>query len=692
MSRFARQVIALFVVALSGLLLPVAYTAADEPNEGRAPEMSAEAPPSPEPTSEPTPEPTPSDTPDPQPSPSVTSPSASPEPSPSLTEAPEGPTEKAEVLGEESPLHLSLGAAPATIEIGQQTTAGIVLTNPNDAPAEDVDLIVTLPKELGYVSSEPVPDSVSVRAGKTTARFSGLVVPASGWLTIAIIAEGLEETESPATIDAEALWNTSQPSETATVNVVAPPSDLRMSTSGPGLLSSVGQTVVYNITLRNAGDAPLRDVSIVNLVPSEIHVTGAGLAPGIDAVQVGNSGNAEDVVWAITEMDAGEVVRVSYRGVVERPGDLEALNRTRALTGGAEAAETSERSYLTSSSGSGSDNPAFEPQTERHVVTEKVVERPLIRRRLPTEPGGVSTVAALPYTGIDPWGIAAAGLALVGLGALLVRFGSGGADRRRVLAVALLLLLIGGACISSDSGSDEGPGDTRVKGREIERNDPDADEDDNGPGSPPDGTADNNDPGDGPADDGDGDGPSGDGSADGTSDNDTPDDQSDEDPPAAAQPPGEPSEEVLVPGPPVTTFERSVRTVTLTEDELAVEAVGSIDDARTASFHWSDGGGVAAGGSASSQHEGLVRMTTSVVGAGEGMRATVTLDNVSERTKVRVIGRFDLELSGSGGGVLGTLRGGNVDVVLNPGGGSSAAFIFRLPSGDYAAQGIFQAD
>ncbi|MDQ4144764.1 MAG: DUF11 domain-containing protein, partial [Actinomycetota bacterium] len=484
MSRLSRTAAALSIVTCAAMLLPGAYTAADQEGpDGSSAAATAEASPSPTPSHTPTPTestPEPSVSPSPPPTtepPPPPSPSPSPEPSvtptPVPTETPGGGHRRPAAQGEPEQLHLSLGAAPATIDIGQETIVGIVLTNPAQQPAEDVDLIVTLPAELGYVDASLEPTSVSSRAGATTLTFSSLVVPANDSLTLAVTAEGLEETAGePATIQATAFWRGPDPTDVALVTIEVPESDLEVRTSGPRLLSSVGDEVIYEISVRNAGDGPLSDVSILNLVPSEVHVTGAGLAPGIDAVQVGSSGEAEDVVWSIAQFDAGEVVTVSYRGVVEQAGDLEALNQTRVLTSGAVAAKTSERTYLATTGGAGSSNPAFEPVTEERVIRKKIVERPLIRRRLPTEPGGVAETAALPYSGIDPWGIAALGVALMGLGALLLHFGSRQTDRRRVIAATLLVLLVGGACISNDPETDaSGPNDTRVKGKEIERGD-----------------------------------------------------------------------------------------------------------------------------------------------------------------------------------------------------------------------------
>ena len=83
-------------------------------------------------------------------------------------------------------------------------------------------------------------------------------------------------------------------------------------------------------------------------------------------------------------------------------------------------------------------------------------------------------------------------------------------------------------------------------------------------------------------------------------------------------------------------------------------------------------------------------MTTTVVPSGTGMRATVTIANVAERTRAELSGRIDLVIS-AGGGALATLTGETVDVTLNPDGETSASFTFRLPTGSYSAMGVFRS-
>ena len=698
MSRLLRLVTALWISMAAAFVLPVAYTAADDDGEART---EADASPPPTPTLSPTPTPSPSAVPTPSPMPSEP-----PQPSPSASPTPDGlqpdpSVTPAVAVEQEVDLRTSLAAVPATIDVGGETTIEVVVTNTGDDAAEDVDVIATLPKQLGFSSAKPAPSSILTRRGKTTLVFSSLVVPADGSLTLAVVAEGLEETNEPAVVVASALWRGIEATGSTSVTVETPDSTLVVDTDGPGLLAQVGDRVRYGITVRNVGAAAAHQVSIVNLVPTEVHVVAAGLAPGVDAVQVGQAGDgAEDVVWALDDLDAGEVVRVSYSGVVDEPGDLEAVNHTRVLVGRAGAGRARERTYLATSGGQRLRNPGFDPVTVKKIVREPVTERPLIRKRLATDTatpeadsdtgtGGTFSSGALPYTGIDPWGIGVLGVTLIGSGIVFVRFASRWRRRGAAVPIALLVLLAG-ACVSNDAPgpavapSPSEQGDTRVKGKQIIR--PEGDRD-----TPP-GESDAGAPATG--DDvnesgGSVDRATNDGEPDGTNPSEnTPGDADD---PAIASPDLE-DETVLVPGPPVTRLERRVRFVTITEGDLPVANLESVSDADEMSFTWDDASSniTSATSSTSTGKANLVQLSTETAPSGPGMQATVTLRNAAARARVAVSGTLGLEITG--GGLKATLTGDVVDVVLNPGGESVSAFTFRLPSGSYEARPVFRTD
>ena len=689
MARFPRIVLVAAVVLAAALMLPAAYTGSGGET------ISAPPTPSPSPSSEPpTPTPAPSPTPEPQPSPTV-APSPTPAASPSATPkpAPQGG-------GEAESIAFALSATPGSIAVGEETTITARVTNPSEEPAEDVDVVVTLPTELAYVSATPSPSSVQERAGRTAVVFRGVDVPANGSLDLVITAEGIDDADA-AVVEGSALWQGDEFPATTSVAVELPPSDLSLSTRGPGMLTEVGEQVRYHITIRNDGDEEVEAVSIVNLVPREVHVVAVGVAPGIDGVQVGQAGNgAEDVVWTLDELAVGETVTVSYTGVVEEPGDLKADNETRLLTGPGEVAQSVESTYLAASEGRGASNPRFEPIVEKKVIRKRVTERSLIRRRSPTQPD-IPDSSALPYSGVDPWGMAATGALMIALGVLTLRLSSRRREPRRLVATALLVLLVGAACVSNDSEPGDsglqGEGD-RVKGRQIVRGDNEDDAAQQEPESEPDARPDSNQddaPNDQPGNESAADDAPADPQADDTDDTEdtedtdtTPDAEGDD---GVVEDDDDGAEDTLVLGPPITRTERRTRLVTITEDDLPVLSAESVFGARPVSFGWDDAAGAVTqpGSSPSLGGQEGVELTVEISPAGRGMRATVILRNLNRRSRLAVAGTLGLTIAGDRSST--TLQGEESEVVLNPGGEATASFSYRLPTGSYTARPFFRA-
>ena len=686
--RFIRLAFAVSVFAASVFVLPGAYTASDQATPGPSdPEETVEAPsPEPEPTASENPaaEPTASETPAPEPTPEP-EPTASvaPEPEPSASPVEGEGAAEDEQEGSQTPgeVVLAVSAAPGSIAVGENTILTATLSNAASDPVRDVDLAIAVPDALDFGSANPAASDVgSAPDGSTEVLFRNVTVPREATKTFTLIVAGEESSAKPVSVLVDASWQEGDAATSIGVLVGPAESTLTLTTKGNGLLTEVGGRVRYDIELRNSGDETLEDVSLVNLVPGEVHVIAAGLAPGVDAVQVGNAGGKEDIVWIINELAAGKKVNVSYTGVVERAGDLQAVNSTRARAGEAPPVRSEASTYLAAAGAGSSNNPPFTPERRERVIHEQVTERPLIAKRVPTSPDSPPGPGELPFTGLDPWGLVAVGVLLVFIGALSVRIASGGADRRRVAVAALALLLVGGACISNDSE----PGEPRVKGVQIERTNPG---DPQGPADPDDGST----PGDpGPVDDDeqpDGSNPNG-GQPDGNDDSPT---TTDLDSPTAIDPDAPLTEIALVPGPPVTRTVSRVKVVTITAEDLPVLELGSVKDTGTATFSWNDGSStIGSAASSTSAVAGGVELTAQVSPGGDGMVAIAVLRNTSERSRVAVNGNLALELSGPGGR-LATLEGVALDLLLNPGGQTTASFNFRLPSGSYGATALFQA-
>ena len=699
MAKIVRSVLILVVYLGALLLLPGAYTAIDASEAGPSPAAAEEAPqptPSPEPTEDSSPEPAPTPDETVEPTPTET---ATPEPEPSETVPPDSspsptPGEREgsqEAQGAEQ-LSLALSAAPGSVLPGETTTISAHLANASSDDADGVDVTIVLPTGLEYISSSPSADDVSGRPGGTAVTFTSLDVPGNGSATPTVQASPDANSKKNLTIQGEAVWTGGSATDQTVLQVETPETKLKLTTSGGGFLKEVGGQVVYNIAVTNTGDDPAEDVTIVNLVPAEVHVIGAGIAPGVDAVQIGNSQGREDVVWVIDELPAKETIKVTYTGSIKSAGDLEAVNKTSATSMNAGKASSEERTYLATSGGSGSTNPSFDPIREKKVTRHRVVERPLIRKRVPTEAETTTETGGsdLPFTGVDPIGTVAFGMVLIALGFIAVHVASVNGDRKRIAVGSLTLLLVAGACMSN-GGNEVEP---QVKGIQITRS-PDAQpaegddptdgedvpgdgEEDPGEGEDqPDGNDEDNDaPSDG------GDEPSGDGEA-GTDQPDGTDEDGTEDDESAT---GDGTTTVLVPGDPEVSFEREVDFVTITADDLPVEQLGSATGSRM-SFGWDDSSGsITHATSSSATLEGVADLTAQISPSGRGMKLTVSVTNVAEETVLGLNGTLAVQLNAAGSR---TLKAGSVDLELNPGGTTTSSFTFRLPSDTYSAQAVF---
>lgn len=676
MSKTVRSagVVIVYVIAL--LLVPGAYTVSDESS------------PSAEPSASPSPSPTPTESASPDPTPDPT-PSETPTSEPSPTPQPDGDTEKDEPPSESEAVGvqptLALNLAPDSVAPGEPTTLSMVVSNPGAVEVEGLDVNVLLPSGLTYQSSNPPADGVEGRPSGTSVTFLSLNVPAAGSISADVVAEPEMNAKKPLTIEASAVWTDGQTSATATLEVETADAALELSSSGGGFLQAVGGQIEYQITVKNVSQNPAQEISLVNLVPGEVHVLSAGIAPGVDAVQVGHHEGKEDVVWVIDKLNPNKSVRVTYTGVVERAGDLEALNRTRTLSSNAARTETQDRTYLADSGGGGSNNTSFDPIREKRVTREKVVERPLIRKRVSTDPSAPGSSADLPFTGIDPWATTAFGMVLLVFGVVLVHVGSGKSDRRRVGGASVILLLVAGACMSNN-----GDIEPEVLGTQITRS-PDTPATEAPPTEAPPTEDPGSNPGDGPTDPNDGTGPTDPGN-DGSGGNGSPGagDGTGSNGSGNGSAGGPDTTVVLVPGDPVTTFERNVDFVTVTAGDLPVHQLGSAQGSNT-TFAWDDSASaITQAASSNSIVEGVAELSAQVVPQGRGMRLTVTLTNVAEQTRLGLRGNLAVEISTGGGGGR-VLESGAVDLVLNPQGQTTAEFAFRLPSGAYGARALFQS-
>jgi uncharacterized repeat protein (TIGR01451 family) len=452
-----------------------------------------------------------------------------------------------------------------------------------------------------------------------------------------------QEEKAPAATEPQGPKNDPGPADPPTGSA-----DLVLESDADQLLVQVGDEINYTITVDNPGTEPLEAVFVTDLVPAEIDVLGVVDHPDVEAIQLGQHGGDEDIVWNIGTLAAGQTLELTWVGVAAKPGDLAAVNSVRAEAVQT-TTETEDTSYLGAVEDRSVSNPTFKP------IKKKIVSytRPRITKVLGTRfslTGGV-----LPFTGGEPLPWLVFGLSMIAAGAAVLMVVKLGPSRTHVIALGLTALLLT-ACVSDnkppvdagdkpnassvdndnddDSAKDDDDGD-RVLGLRIKKKDQPTEE------------------------------------------------------PAAELPVEEPAvETVTVLGDPV----RSVETVELALDDLAVEDVDSQDGDNSLSYEW-DADSLSILTAASSRR--LVRgatleLLTSISDNDGDIDITVTLTNLSKRERARVNGRLIHTVYGDDG-VIATFESPMIDTVLDPGGSTTATFTYKLPDGSYSAEGSFQA-
>jgi hypothetical protein len=108
------------------------------------------------------------------------------------------------------------------------------------------------------------------------------------------------------------------------------------------------------------------------------------------------------------------------------------------------------------------------------------------------------------------------------------------------------------------------------------------------------------------------------------------------------------------------------------------------------SFTWGPGSGLQAASSVRFSPGATEELLVGLSSKGDRLSAPISLVNLSENRRLLVQGRLTLEVSS--GGRTSSLSSGPIDVVLEPGGQTTAVIAFSLPPGTYSAKAAFLSD
>jgi hypothetical protein len=507
----------------------------------------------------------------------------------------------------------------------------------------------------------------------TTSPITTTTIPTTTSTTTASTTSTSSTTTSSTTTTQPAVTTTTVPA-TTTTTLLPPVSDpgLGVTTTSSPLVTQVGGKIHYTTRVTNDGQTKLKGVTVLALLQPELSAQTVSLVDAVDAALIGSYAQGDDVVWVLKDLAPGQSVDLPWTAKAMKPGDLRAVTTTTAKTKGVKAKADPATTYLATAAARAVVNPV--PVVKKKIVTyhSKVVpqERPPLGSAATgsVAPAG-SSGDELPFTGSDPTPVILWGFLLILMGLVLV-FAPKSFDRRKMLALMLVVLT---ACVASNSNHSAAPGTTvpdRVKGKLIRKGD----------GG---GTDTNKHAGDG-------------GSADGGPVTTTtlpfqpPTDTAASAPTTTLAGPIAAGQEG--PLPTVTTIVRHVEQVVVPVQGLAVDKLQSRAGDDLVALDWSEVSGIETATSSAMFNSGSPVEILTSLGEGNGsVEVDVTLRNLEPRTRLQVKGHLEHIISGASGTVA-TLRSEPLDLVLNPNGVAQAHFTYLLPTGSYTMSSSFVAD
>lgn len=467
-------------------------------------------------------------------------------------------------------------------------------------------------------------------------------------------------------------------SPSPTPDPLEPEGDLELTTSAKELLVQLGGEAHYSVNVTNPGPGVMKGLIVVAEAPQELDLEGVPIVPGVAAATLNRSPDGEDIVWVLDPLRPGASIELPWSGTAVRPGDLRAEASVRAFTDAPEgpSEEADAVTFLATVDEPPARNP--EPHVQKRVVSYRSVTLPApppAPRYVPPPPPEAAQGApgSLPNTGTDPVPLLAGGIFLILIGSFFA-FGPKVRHRADPRALAVVMLVLLGACVASQPDVEEGPDEAKAP---VTQPEPSPSPEDEVKGiriRKGDGKT-------GAAGTGGEDGAAGNGQDGGESGGEatTPTTTI----PVIAVVPDAPTRTILV---------REVEVVEVPVESLPQDVLQTRPADNTVTLEWSEASGIRSAASSVliSPDTGVEMLTSVSEGAGRTIHVDVTLRNTAPATRITVRGRILHQVSGQGGGA--TLRSEPLDVVLNPGGEASEEFSYLLPAGSYTLQSLFQAD
>jgi uncharacterized repeat protein (TIGR01451 family) len=237
---------------------------------------------------------------------SVTSETPDPEPGNNVDHATVEVSARADVA-------IAKTASAPTALVGDAVTYGITVTNNGPDDAADVTVTDPLPASGRFVSAKPSSGTCAVAAGSLVCNLGSLANGAAVTIQLQLTLTEAGDTRNVAQVTTSTPDPKPSNNQAATSSTIEKADVVLTKTASTGR-PSIGQTVTYTITARNAGPALARGVVITDPLPASLKYVSAKPSSGSCAV-------AQDaLVCNVGDIASGRAATVTMKATVLRVG------------------------------------------------------------------------------------------------------------------------------------------------------------------------------------------------------------------------------------------------------------------------------------------------------------------------------------------------------------------------------------
>lgn len=210
------------------------------------------------------------------------------------------------------------GDSPAPVNLGENITYNLVVTNNSPTAATDVTLTDNLPSGMNFVSATPSRGTVSEANGVFTADLGNLNSgeTATVAITVTPIASGvIAGTASVVANEADPNTTNNLIIHGRTVNAVAPaPVDLELTKTVSNSNPNVGDQITFALTLTNKGQGIASSIKVADILPPGLSFISANSVQGTYDSNTG--------IWDVGNMRDNLTRTLNISAQVNTPGSI----------------------------------------------------------------------------------------------------------------------------------------------------------------------------------------------------------------------------------------------------------------------------------------------------------------------------------------------------------------------------------